>query len=88
MEAVRYIALNWTEEQCRGSKLRRILPRRKGKRGTRPGIRGNGPRGPGRGDQEQWIFPPVKLGEEEKLELIATVIEIVTRHSDCGTLQR
>ena len=26
MEAVRYIALNWTEVQCKSSKLRRVLP--------------------------------------------------------------
>ena len=28
MEAVRYIALNWTEEQCKMCNLRRVLPTR------------------------------------------------------------
>ena len=36
MEAVRYIALNWTEEQCKKSSLRRVLPTKRGTRGTRP----------------------------------------------------
>ena len=54
LEAARYIALNWTSEQCRRSKLRRILPVRRGRTGTRPGMRGSGPRGAERGDQEQY----------------------------------
>ena len=75
LEATRYIALNWTDEQCQKSNLRRVLPRRRGKTGTRPGMRGEGPRGLERGDQEQWVFRNIKLEEHEKLELIATVIE-------------
>ena len=50
MEAVRYIALNWSEEKCRGSNLRKFLPWRRKNSGTRPGIRGAGPRGPDCGD--------------------------------------
>ena len=42
-------------------------------------MRGEGPRGQERGDQEQWVFQNVKLKEHEKLEIIATVIEIVTK---------
>ena len=34
MEAARYVALNWDEEKCRKSKLRKILPRRRGKTGA------------------------------------------------------
>ena len=56
IEATRYIALNWTEEQCNKSNLRRVLPTRRSKNGTRPGVRGTGPSGPTRGDQEQWRF--------------------------------
>ena len=33
LEAARYVALNWTEEQCRSSCLWRILPRRRYKGG-------------------------------------------------------
>ena len=53
LEAVRYIALNWTEERGRASKLRRVLPWRRSNHGSRPGVRGAGPKGPGVGDQEQ-----------------------------------
>ena len=46
LEAARYVALNWTAEECRASPLGRILPTRRGTRGTRPGLRGRegGPR--------------------------------------------
>ena len=39
LEGARYIALNWTEEQCRWSSLKKILPWRRSRRGTRPGSR-------------------------------------------------
>ena len=61
MEGARYVALNWTEAECRNSGLRRILPRRRNNTGCRPGLRGVGPQGGDRGDQEQWVFPPVRL---------------------------
>ena len=43
LEGARYVALNWSEQQCRSSGLRRILPWRRGTRGSRPGLRGAGP---------------------------------------------
>ena len=52
LEASRYIALNWTASQCRASPLGRILPTRRKTTGTRPGLRGAGPMGGERGDQE------------------------------------
>ena len=64
LEAARYLALNWTTEECRQSKLRRVLPVRRGRTGTRPGMRGTGPRGTARRDQEQWVFPPNIVLEE------------------------
>ena len=78
-EAARYLALNWSEEECRQSSLRRVLPWRRGKRGSRPGMRGTGPRGKTRGDQEQWIFPPIVLEQWEKDELISQVVKIATK---------
>ena len=42
LEGVRYLALNWTQEEYNKSKLRRILPVRRGRRGGRPGIKGPG----------------------------------------------
>ena len=52
MEACRLIALTSTEQECRLSKLKRILPRRRSNKGTRPGITGEDPMGPGVGSQE------------------------------------
>ena len=77
IEATRYIVLNWTEEQCAQSKLRRVLPKRRSNKGTRPGVRGTGPSGPSTGDQEQWRWNPnLKLKEAEKREIVARVIQI------------
>ena len=53
MEGARYLALNWSEEQVRASSLRRVIPRRRSRNGTRPGMRGQGSRGRETGDQEQ-----------------------------------
>ena len=78
LEACRYIALNWSAEECRKNKLRRVLPTRRGKTGVRPGVRGEGPMGLDTGDSEQWRFPRVKLTEEEKKEIVATVMKIAT----------
>ena len=68
-EGVRYLALNWDLEKCKSSNLRRVLPVRRGRRGTRPGLKGAGPRGKLKGDQEQWIFSDVVLEEWEKSRL-------------------
>ena len=76
LEAVRYIALNWTESRCRSSNLRKVLPWRRKNNGTRPGVRGVGPKGPMVGDTEQWVFPKVILTPEIKLEIIGTALSI------------
>ena len=76
LEAVRYIAINWSAEKCSRSDLRRILPVRRGRRGTRPTVRGVGPKGPERGDCEQWIFRKVTLTKLEKKKVVATVAQI------------
>lgn len=68
LEGVRYIALNLTNEKCVVSELRDYLPRRRVKRGPRPGMKGEGPRGKARGDQEQWIFPQITLTDEVTLK--------------------
>ena len=78
LEASRYVALNWSAEQCKQSKLRRILPTRRYNTGTRPGLRGVGPQGSARGDQEQWVFPQVRLRHSEKKLLVATVVQLAT----------
>ena len=66
LEGTRIIVLNRSSEYCRGHKLSRVLPVRRKRTGTRPGVTGKGPLGPDRGDQEQWCWPNVKLTEEEK----------------------
>ena len=76
---MRYIALNWTEERCRSSKLRRVLPWRRKTQGNRPCVRGIGPKGPEVGDQEQWVFPRITLSPEDKKEIIGTVLSLATK---------
>ena len=54
LEGTRLIALNRSAEYCRThKKLRGILPVRRKKTGSRPGVTGKGPLGAERGDQEQ-----------------------------------
>ena len=79
LEGARYLALNYTEEEARRSPLRRIIPWRRSNRGTRSGMRGAGPRGRERGDQEQWEFPSVILEEWEKKFLASEVIKIAIK---------
>ena len=79
LEAVRYLVLNWDAETCRKNKLRRVIPIRRGKRGTRPGLKGPGSRRKMRGDQEQWIFPDIELEDWEKREILAEVIGLATK---------
>lgn len=52
MEAARFIALTSTEQECRLSKLKRTLPRRRSKNGTKPGITGEDLMGPEVGNQD------------------------------------
>ena len=77
-EAVRYIAMHWSESQCRMSDLRRVLPTRTSVKGVRPGVTGEGPLGPGDEEKEetQWRFPRVCLTEVERRKVIATVVQI------------
>ena len=79
LEGARYIALTQTEAECRMSSLNRVLPYRRGTRGTRPGVTGAGPKGKSRGDCEQWIFPRVELTQKEKDDIVATVVKIAVK---------
>ena len=73
-EGCRYIALTSSAQECRLGPLRRVLPTRRHKSGTRPGVTGAGPTGATSGDQEQWEFPPVELTELEKRMIVARVM--------------
>ena len=55
------------------------MPIRRGRRGTRPGMKGEGPRGKTKGDQEQWIFPDVILKDWEREEIISEVVKTATK---------
>ena len=79
LEGVRYIALNWTQEECNRSKLRRVLPVRRGRTGCRPGLRGAGPRGRTKGDQEQWRFQDVILEDWDRREIVGEVVSLATK---------
>ena len=75
-EAARYVAMESTETEIKLSGLRRVLPVRRFKPGTKPGVTGQGPMGPEANDEEQWIFPRVELTELEKKKLFATALKI------------
>ena len=64
------------EQECRISPLRRVLPKRRGKTGTRPGITGEDPMGPESGGQDQWKFPQLRypITEKEKKTIIAKTL--------------
>ena len=79
LEAVRYLALNMTAKECQESNLRRCLPTRRRRGGTRPGVKGAGPKGRVRGDQEQWEFPNIVLEEWEKKEIMMRVVGLATK---------
>ena len=58
-EATRYLVLGRDEAWCRSSGLTRVLPWRKFKKGTRPGLTGAGPMG-----QTQMMRTSGSLGED------------------------
>ena len=76
-EGVRYRALKRSAQWCRTSRLRRVLPRRRYVKGTRPGVTGAGPLGPGNGDEEQWVFPRVAPTDLDKREIVAEIVRLV-----------
>ena len=78
-EECRYIVLNSSEQECRASPLRRVLPRRRYVNGTRPEVTGAGPMGAESGDQNQWKFRNVELSDLEKRQIVAMVIKIAVR---------
>ena len=53
-----------------------MVPKRRKKTGTKPGVTGKGPRGRKVGLQEQWEFPDIILQEEDKKNILAGVIRI------------
>ena len=77
LEAARMIALTSSEQECRLGPLMRVLPRRRSKNGTRPGITGEDPLSGDSGSQDQWKFPPLGkngLMKNEKRMILAEVM--------------
>ena len=54
----------------------RVLPWRRSKKGTRPGLTGVGPLGADANDEKQWKFPSVELTELEKKTIMAEVMRL------------
>ena len=58
-EAARYLAMELNETEIRLSRLRRILPRRRFKKGTKPTVKGPVASGPSVDDESQWVLPGI-----------------------------
>ena len=58
-EAARYIVMNSSEAEIRTSGLRRVLPTRRYRKGTTPGVTGVEAMGSESDDEVKWIFPKV-----------------------------
>merc|ERR1712096_440423 len=59
-EASRYLAMELGDAERAMSGLRRVLPVRRYRKGTKPGVTGPVAVGPSVDDDSQWIFPPVE----------------------------
>ena len=76
MEGARMVAMNRSEEWLRRNKLDKIIPKRRNKGGTAPGVTGKDPSSREVGSQEQWVFPKVVLTKEDKRRILAAVIRV------------
>ena len=71
------MVLGWDEAWCRRSGLTRVLPWRKHKQGTRPGLTGVGPMGAEEDDEKQWEFRrDLELTENEKRRVVSEVMRL------------
>ena len=59
-----------------GAVLGRVLPHRRFKKGTRPGVTGTGPMGGKSNDEVQWVFPRVELSDMEKKCIVSEVLRL------------
>ena len=63
--------------------LERVVPRRKFRKGTKPGVTGKEPLGREVGDEVRWVFPKTEPTELEKRKLLAAALEM--RETPCGS---
>ena len=76
-EACRLLACTHSEKWCENSKLKRVLPSRRYKKGTRPGVTGKGPLGPDSNDEIQWVFKPnIRLTKLEKDMVMGEIVRL------------
>ena len=75
-ECVRYLVLGRPKEWRQMSGLTRVLPHRRFKRGSKPGMTGLGPLGAAVGDEVQWVFPKVELTTLEKRKIFSEVMRL------------
>ena len=76
-EATRFLVLGRDEAWCRSSGLYRVLPWRKHKQGSRPGLTGQGPMGAEADDEKQWEFRRgAILTNSDKKKVMAEVLRL------------
>ena len=78
-EMARYVAMEMDRFEIRYYNLDRIAPRRRFKKGTKPGVTGKDPLSKHTDSEEQWIFPPFEPTEQEKKALLAASLDIGVR---------
>ena len=78
-EAARYVAMRYDPFEVRKMALERIIPKRKYRKGTKPGVTGKEPLGKESDDEVRWVFPQREPTNKEKRSLIAAALEIGVR---------
>ena len=78
-EAARYCAMKYGKAEILANGIARVVPSRRFRKGTKPGVTGAGPRSKYSDDEEVWKFPDVEPTEIEKRKLIACCAEIGIR---------
>ena len=79
-ELGKYVAMNSSEYEVFQAGLRRVVPVRAKRRGTKPGVRGAGVLGPHKHkNDEMWKFSHFEPTKEEKKKLLAKGVEIAVK---------
>ena len=78
-EAARYCAMMYDKFEIRANGIERVVPIRRHKKGSKPGVTGCGPMSKHKNDEELWLFPNMEPTELEKRRLLACCTEIGIR---------
>ena len=79
LEAARYVAINLEPWEVRSLGLERIVPRRRFRKGCKPGLTGRENMSKYVEDEIRWEFPNLEATEQEKRILVAVCLEIGVR---------